>query len=59
MVMVSLTGILGRLMTQEAREEGIEELSVYLVERGVWNKQVFALTLMTIAIWKLFLIQVW
>jgi hypothetical protein len=46
-------------MTQEAREEGIEELSVYLVERGVWNKQVFALTLMTIAIWKLFLIQVW
>ncbi len=59
MTVVSLTGILGRLMSQEAQEEGIEELPTILVEKGVWNKQVFWLTIATIVIWKLFLVQVW
>ncbi|MEW6258923.1 MAG: O-antigen ligase family protein [Thermodesulfobacteriota bacterium] len=59
MTVVSLTGILGRLMSQEAQEEGIEELPTVLVEKGVWNKQVFGLTIATIVVWKLFLVQVW
>jgi len=59
MTVVSLTGILGRLMSQEAQEEGIEELPAVLVEKGVWNKQVFGLTIATIVVWKLFLVQVW
>lgn len=59
MTVVSLTGILGRLMSQEAQEEEIEELPAVLVEKGVWNKQVFGLTIATIVVWKLFLVQVW
>lgn len=59
MTVVSLTGILGRLMSQEAQEEGIAALPPVLVEKGVWNRQIFGMTIATIVIWKLFLVQVW
>ena len=59
-VFLLVVGFSGVLSSLAQKESALHNEEISLVEnKRLWNKYVFALTIITIVVWKLFLIQVW
>lgn len=56
MIIIALTSVLCRLTVDLQAKKKLSDIAV---NKGIWNKKVMMLTLFTLIIWKIFLIQVW
>ena len=59
-VFLLIVGFIGVLSSLAQKESVLPNKEISLVEsKGLWNKHIFALTVITLVVWKLFLVQVW